>query len=126
MRSRYTAYVRGDFDYLLKTWHPEERDKHVDFGAQEGIRWQGLEIIDTENGDDTDTEGIVEFKVYFQRNELARVLHEKSRFIKEEDNWYYVDGDVLPTEPARSLKVGRNKPCPCGSGKKYKKCCLTS
>ncbi|MCP4508291.1 MAG: SEC-C domain-containing protein, partial [Fuerstiella sp.] len=23
----------------------------------------------------------------------------------------------------RSPKVGRNDPCPCGSGKKYKKCC---
>ena len=26
-------------------------------------------------------------------------------------------------EPARSIKIGRNDPCPCGSGKKYKHCC---
>jgi hypothetical protein len=30
----------------------------------------------------------------------------------------------LPAVPARSIKIGRNEPCPCGSGKKYKKCCL--
>jgi preprotein translocase subunit SecA len=24
----------------------------------------------------------------------------------------------------KSLGIGRNQPCPCGSGKKYKKCCL--
>jgi uncharacterized protein YecA (UPF0149 family) len=26
--------------------------------------------------------------------------------------------------PRAARKVGRNDPCPCGSGKKYKKCCL--
>ena len=26
--------------------------------------------------------------------------------------------------PVRVEKIGRNQPCPCGSGKKYKKCCL--
>ncbi len=29
-----------------------------------------------------------------------------------------------PQTPIRVMKVGRNDPCPCGSGKKYKKCCL--
>jgi uncharacterized protein len=28
------------------------------------------------------------------------------------------------TRPAHSIKTGRNDPCPCGSGQKYKKCCL--
>ncbi len=32
------------------------------------------------------------------------------------------DGSEKP-QPARAQKVGRNDPCPCGSGKKYKKCC---
>lgn len=27
-------------------------------------------------------------------------------------------------EPVTVVKIGRNEPCPCGSGKKYKKCCL--
>ena len=34
------------------------------------------------------------------------------------------DNDVRDAEPARASKqAGRNEPCPCGSGKKYKKCC---
>jgi uncharacterized protein YecA (UPF0149 family) len=32
-------------------------------------------------------------------------------------------GKVVPFKRT-SPKVGRNEPCPCGSGKKYKKCCL--
>jgi uncharacterized protein len=28
-----------------------------------------------------------------------------------------------PTAPVRHIKVGRNEPCPCGSGRKYKRCC---
>jgi SEC-C motif-containing protein len=50
---------------------------------------------------------------------------ERSRFVKESDRWYYVDG-LLPTPVTyrrEEEKVGRNDPCPCGSGKKYKKCC---
>jgi uncharacterized protein YecA (UPF0149 family) len=29
----------------------------------------------------------------------------------------------LDQEPLRHIKIGRNDPCPCGSGKKFKKCC---
>jgi uncharacterized protein YecA (UPF0149 family) len=32
-------------------------------------------------------------------------------------------GKTLKPAPAKSEKIGRNVPCPCGSGKKYKKCC---
>ncbi|MBU1276081.1 MAG: preprotein translocase subunit SecA [Proteobacteria bacterium] len=37
----------------------------------------------------------------------------------------YSGGDASQPEPAQreGKKVGRNDPCPCGSGKKYKKCC---
>ncbi len=31
--------------------------------------------------------------------------------------------DAEAPEPTRTTKVGRNAPCPCGSGKKYKRCC---
>ena len=31
---------------------------------------------------------------------------------------------TTPPPPEEGAKVGRNDPCPCGSGKKYKKCCL--
>ena len=119
MRSRYSAYVRGDFPYLLATWHSSNRQK-VDFGAQEGIRWTGLEILNTAAGGPEDQEGTVEFIVSYTQSGTARTMHEKSRFVQEDDRWFYVDGIIMPQ---RSVKVGRNEPCPCGSGKKFKKCC---
>lgn len=123
MRSRYSAYVLGEFDYLLDTWHPDKREADVDFGFRDGLRWNGLEILAVNDGQQEDTAGLVEFKVHYQSNNLVRVLHEKSRFTKEEEKWFYVDGDIQPSPPVRSVKVGRNEPCPCGSNKKYKKCC---
>jgi uncharacterized protein len=36
---------------------------------------------------------------------------------------YWRIGAAAPPQPVRSSKVGRNAPCPCGSGRKYKKCC---
>ena len=68
----------------------------------------------------SDGEGFVEFKAYSQHNGIEQVMHERSRFLKEEGLWYYVDGH-FPEEAAQ--KVGRNDPCFCGSGKKFKKCC---
>ena len=32
-------------------------------------------------------------------------------------------GEESKARPLKSDKVGRNDPCPCGSGKKYKECC---
>jgi len=124
MRSRYSAYVRGDFSYLIDTWHSSERESAPDFGALTGIRWTGLEVLDTESGGPSDREGTVEFVVRYQRSGTNHVLHEKSRFIREDGRWYYVDGEVIRPRPAHAAKVGPNNPCPCGSGRKYKKCCL--
>ncbi len=121
MRSRYSAYVNGDFDYLLATWHPDNRDATPDFAAQAGIRWQGLEIIDVQAGGPDDTQGMVEFKVRYQDRGRTSFLHEKSKFVKQEGKWFYVSGRIMP---CRSARVGRNQPCPCGSGRKYKKCCM--
>jgi len=49
---------------------------------------------------------------------------EEEGFNKEDD--FFDDYEDLPvTEPVRTEpKIGRNEPCPCGSGKKYKKCCM--
>ncbi len=35
----------------------------------------------------------------------------------------FAGGKSVVRKPAVSKKIGRNDPCPCGSGKKYKKCC---
>lgn len=123
MRSRYSAYVRGNFSYLTNTWHPSSRGSAPDFGAMAGIRWTGLQIVQIEFGGQDDREGMVEFIVSYQKSGKELFLHEKSRFSRENGCWFYVDGDFVRQQPARTTKIGRNEPCPCGSGRKYKKCC---
>jgi len=44
--------------------------------------------------------------------------------IMKEETGDYIEDDGKPAIPLRvTSRVGRNDPCPCGSGKKYKKCC---
>ncbi|WP_028582269.1 YchJ family protein [Desulfogranum japonicum] len=120
MRSRFTAYTRADTDYLLKTWHPETRPTSID---KETIpHWYDLQILATNNGNAEDEHGTVEFLALARTIHNQSIdLHEKSRFVKIDSQWVYHSGDL--TSQAESKKPGRNKPCPCGSGKKYKKCC---
>jgi len=124
MRSRYTAYVVKDVDYLLRTWHPSTRPSGID--ADTIPDWHTLQIIHTEKGMESDGHGIVEFRAMASSNKQILSLHEISRFVKEDGQWFYVDGDIVDDSPpgqVRSQKIGRNAPCPCGSGKKAKKCC---
>jgi len=128
MRSRYSAYVVGAIDYLGETLHPEHRS---DWDRDATARWAGqsewlnLEIGDTEAGGEDDDEGLVDFVAHFKEGGEHKVHQERSRFRRHAGRWYYVDGQ-LPrpvTQRNQGPKVGRNDPCPCGSGKKYKKCC---
>lgn len=117
MRSRYTAYCQHDPTYLLKTWHPDRHPAALDFSG-DATEWIGLTIVRQEAGGPNDKQGTVEFVAAYRQDGQLRQLHESSRFVRETDEWLYWDG-ILFTEP----KLGRNDPCPCGSGKKYKKCC---
>lgn len=128
MRSRYAAYVKTEITYILETILPENR-KNID---EQGIRkwsektdWKGLEIIKTFDGGAEDTTGTVEFIVHFKDKELACKHHEISKFKKHQNKWYYDDSEFpSPKQFTRTeAKVQRNDPCPCGSNKKYKKCC---
>jgi SEC-C motif-containing protein len=121
MRSRYTAYVVKDVNYLLRTWHSSERPATI--VSAKIPDWYGLHIVRTEAGNESDTHGVVEFKAKAAFKKKLWNFHEVSRFVKENNQWFYIDGDVIKSPPAISSKVGRNAPCPCGSGKKYKKCC---
>lgn len=116
MRSRYCAYVLKLSDYLSATWHASTRPPGLDV-ADDDTPWQQLEIRASRGGGECDTEGEVEFVAHFAGGQL----HERSRFVKERGRWFYLDGEILP--PVTAAKVGRNAPCPCGSGKKFKKCC---
>jgi SEC-C motif-containing protein len=89
--------------------------------AAETGMWQKLEILRSEAGGENDAEGRVEFKAHWLIGGRRGYLHETSRFLKEDGRWYYLDGQTHPAPAAG--KTGRNDPCPCGSGKKFKKCC---
>ncbi len=123
MRSRYTAYARGDVAHLARTLAPEHRSGFDMADVSAGMKqtqWLGLEILDTEAGGAEDSTGIVEFVARFQAHGKAQALHERSRFRRDEDgSWVYVDGETA-VQPVK--KPGRNDPCPCGSGKKFKHC----
>ena len=88
----------------------------------EAIRWTHLEVIHTVAGGIADQAGVVEFKAHYRSGRKAGVLHERSRFTRLNGRWVYVDGDLSP-QALPGKKVGRNAPCPCGSTKKYKRCC---
>lgn len=127
MRSRYTSYTMNEVDYIVTSHVPEGQDD-VDKEAAgkwaEAAEWQGLEIVETEGGKESDSEGVVEFVAKYSVQGVEQRHHERSRFKKVDGKWYYVDGDMVRPKPVtRGAKVGRNEPCPCGSGKKYKKCC---
>lgn len=128
MRSRYSAYVKNCIDYLGDSLHPEHKeDWSADDTKQwaQNSEWLSLEIISTEAGLESDNEGIVEFAANFKEGNQKSRHHETSRFQKIDGKWYYVDGETPKPQTVRNEtpKVGRNEPCPCGSGKKYKKCC---
>ena len=122
MRSRYVAYTLKNNDYLLETWHSSTRPSE-ELPADENIEWRGLEILRTEEGGENDYKGFVEFRAKCRVNGEAAGLDEGSEFVKEDGRWYYVDGSGISPIRTREKRVGRNDPCPCGSGKKFKKCC---
>lgn len=125
MRSRYSAFATGNIDYLHDTLLPETRD---DFSREEieawsaNSEWTGLEIRGTEAGGEDDDEGVVEFVARFTVKGKAQGHHETSSFVRRDGRWFYLEG-VLGARPRSGPKVGRNDPCTCGSGKKFKKCC---
>ena len=118
MRSRYTAFYRGDVDYLASTLHPDKKqsDRAELTKSIDRTQWLGLTIIDTQAGKKNDATGIVEFEAIYRVNEPGQ-LHERSRFVKIDGQWFYVDGDILPGTVPKP-----KEPCWCGSGKKYKQC----
>jgi len=127
MRSRYTAYVEHAIDYIVDTCTQDEKDR-IDVRQtrnwSERSKWLGLKILATDKGGSLDTEGSVEFEALYETDGLRDIHHEKGRFKKNDGRWLYDNGDIVPKTVIRTTpKVGRNEPCPCGSGKKYKHCC---
>lgn len=90
MRSRYSAYVFNDYAYLHRTWHPEQRPSKASLQQPSAIEWQSLTILRTEQGKDTDTSGLVEFKAAYCMDGQVTVLHEISWFERLKGRWVYV------------------------------------
>ena len=128
MRSRYSAFVTHAIDYLFESHHPETRgelDRDEVRRFSEGGTWQGLEVLDTVDGQARVERGWVEFIArYIERGE-ARIHHERSLFSRHHGRWFFHSAEYPKSAPTvrTQPKIGRNDPCPCGSGKKYKKCC---
>lgn len=117
MRSRYTAYSKGYIDYIVNTMQGSALNNFDKNRAKQwalSVQWLGLRIIQTKQV--SHQLGMVEFVATYQENGYKKFIHENSEFHRVDGRWYYVNGQtVMPS---------RNNACPCGSGKKYKKCCL--
>ena len=128
MRARYTSYVTGDIGFLKTSATKavqDEFDEETSRAWSSASTWHGLEIIKTEGGGASDSEGVVEFRALYTANEEFCNHHEVAKFARENGEWKFIDGDLVGETPVvrEEPKIGRNDPCPCGSGKKYKKCC---
>lgn len=121
MRSRYSAFSLALASYLVDTHHPKNREPNELQSLQDTFKdceWKQLSIIKTNAGNENDNEGWVEFIAHYEAQGELGTLHENSYFVKEQNQWFYVEGELKDA----SKKVGRNDPCWCGSGKKFKKC----
>lgn len=128
MRARYTSYVKQEIDFIINTCEDSDEVAEIDRKATEdwskNSTWHGLQILRTEKGTESDEEGIVEFEATYTRKQIRDVHHELAYFKKVNGDWMYSVGQLKTTTVVREgAKIGRNDPCPCGSGKKYKKCC---
>ncbi|MBU1172744.1 MAG: SEC-C domain-containing protein [Proteobacteria bacterium] len=128
MRARYSAYAKVETDFLFESLHPDKREGHdlkETRSWAEKSSWTQLEIIEKEQGEENDEIGTVEFIAHYSIKGERTRHHELATFVKLDGDWYFDDGEgVAPKQVIRSdPKIGRNDPCPCNSGKKFKKCC---
>lgn len=131
MRGRYCAYAKGIIEFIMSSTLPERRKECDEKAIQAwsaNSEWTGLEIVSTTGGKPGSTEGTVEFIAKFTEDRMKKTLHETGTFKLIDGLWYYVDGTIHPPKPfVREKELpSRNDPCPCGSGKKFKKCCIES
>ena len=123
MRSRYTAFATSQIDYILNTMRGNPL---IGFSIDEALSWSQsatwirLEVVDAPLP--RCDVAYVEFRAYYSISGVEECLHERSCFKFLEGRWFYV-GQAASKEV--NLKApGRNDLCPCGSGRKFKKCCL--
>ncbi|CAH8282746.1 SEC-C motif-containing protein [Mariniflexile fucanivorans] len=93
MRSRYSAFVLANGDYLMQSHHPSTRpikEKKSIVEWAKSVQWIKLDVLETSKGKPEDTEGTVTFNAYFYEHGNVSIIHEKSAFIKENNHWTYL------------------------------------
>ena len=124
MRSRFTAHVADDWPYLHRTYGPTASKPYV--AEKEEVTppaWSRLVIHAHELGASPHI-ATVDFTAYFVDQNGEHAMPERSEFVRREGRWLFTRSLREGPAPVRAApKVGRNDPCPCGSGKKYKHCC---
>jgi SEC-C motif-containing protein len=128
LRSRYTAFTQGNVEYIADTMRGAATQQ---FDAENARRWAqhavwlGLEVIRAQPVTDSDNKAFAEFIIRYRWQGKIESIHEISEFQRENARWYYVNGEpgAATAQRRNTVKIGRNDPCPCNSGKKHKKCC---
>jgi SEC-C motif-containing protein len=134
MRSRYTAFAIHNFEYIAATQKLKEEPKQTAAdieNSNDHTQWIKLEINGTEDGLEKDKQGVVAFSAHFKEGKHIGRLSERSIFKKTKGQWFYISGEHevqknTPLVNSDAMNIGRNDPCLCGSGKKFKKCCAVS
>lgn len=120
MRSRYSAYALGLLDYLVDSTLPAQQaqlDRHAMEQWSRESQWLGLQLVQEDITSGSATRAQVTFTAHWADPDGSEQRHlECSDFCRIGERWYFID-------PNHPVKVGRNDPCPCGSGRKFKQCC---
>ncbi len=127
MRSRYTAYAKHEVKWLRESLEPSQQTDYDEKSVEEWSKrseWLGIQILQTKTEEEKNI-GWVEFICKYKQGSVAREHHELSEFHKVNGAWLFYDGHAVKPSTIHKTTpdVGRNDPCPCGSGLKYKKCC---
>jgi SEC-C motif-containing protein len=100
MKSRYCAYAIEKSEYIISTTHQKNRDFNTDtkvwnndiLDFSRNTKFEKLEILEFIDGQ---TESFVTFKANITQNKQDVSFIEKSRFIKENGKWQYIDGEFI-------------------------------
>lgn len=121
MRSRFSAYAKRAYQYIIDTYHQSTRPNiSAQTLAREDLdtRWLMLNVVECVNSGEY---AFVRFKAFREHCGQYYCLHENSRFVNQRNRWFYLDGTIF--DDSGIIKPKRNTPCLCGSGKKFKQCC---
>lgn len=119
MRSRYSAYTLGLIDYLVATTLPAQQGllevEQMRLWSEQS-QWQGLSVEQVADGAGSDRAQVTFVARWADPDGSQQSHRECSDFKRLGERWYFID-------PNHAIKAGRNEPCPCGSGRKFKQCC---